>query len=75
MTYTIEKFNGAVDKVTALCVKAIADKDVLMGMDPMAFEALQACFELIDASKNLTVSLMEMIEETNENVRLLVERK
>ena len=63
-----------IDKINAICIKAMCDSDMLMSMDGNTLEMLQESMNLIAISKDLMIAQATMMEDMNKKLDILVNK-
>lgn len=64
----------AIDKINAICIKAMCDSDMLMSVDGNILEMLQESMNLIAISKDLMIAQATMMEDMNKKLDILVNK-
>ena len=64
-----------IDKIKAICIKAMFDSDMLMSMDGNTLEMMQESMNLIEISKDLMIVQATMMEDMNKKLDILVNKK
>lgn len=64
-----------IDKIKAICIKAMCDPDMLMSMDRNTLEMMMESMNLIEISKDLMIAQATMMEDMNKKLDILVNKK
>ena len=64
-----------IDKIKAICIKAMCNPDVLMSTDGNTLEMMLESMNLIEISKNLMIAQATMMEDMNKKLDILVNKK
>ena len=64
-----------IDKIKAICIKAMCNPDVLMSTDGNTLEMMLESMTLIEISKNLMIAQATMMEDMNKKLDILVNKK
>ena len=75
MLENTRKIIEEIDKIKAICIKAMCDSDMLMSMDGNTLEMLQESMNLIEISKDLMIAQATMMEDMNKKLDILVNKK
>ena len=75
MERTYKEFEEAMNEVMSVCKAQLADLMFDGDMDEQAIAMLRAGFKLIDASKNLMKKQAETMDEMNEKLDKLLDRR
>lgn len=64
-----------IDKIKAICIKAMCNPDVLMSTDGNTLEMMLESMNLIEISKDLMIAQATMMEDMNKKLDILVDKK
>ena len=64
-----------IDKIKAICIKEMCNPDMLMRMNGSTLEMMQESMNLIEISKDLMIAQAIMMEDMNEKLDILVDKK
>ena len=75
MLENTRKMIEEIDKIKAICIKAMCNPDVLMSTDGNTLEMMLESMNLIEISKDLMIAQATMMEDMNKKLDILVDKK